>query len=166
MPLSEDSPWIYRTLRVDGRPMVEWALVGFMGDPECAIGVLRNGTWVVDTADGLVALDDEPSLVFVFPLLNTPLNTLRDQIQSSLEQKHLDFTGAQRFPFARIVMHAIEGGGYWAEKSFDWLDSASLAEIEHARVIEGLKRLEDNRGFEQKLRHAARKHRTQLERRS
>jgi hypothetical protein len=143
--------------------MVEWAPIDVMGNPQCAIGVLRDGAWVVDTADGLAPLDNDRSLVFVFPLMNESLNTLRDQIRSSLDRSSLDVTNVHGFPFSRIVTCAIDGGGFWAEKSFNWLNAIQLGDSERASAIEGLKHIESDKRCEQKLRHLARRHRTRLE---
>lgn len=160
---SDFFPWSHRSLRVEGRPVVEWAPVDLLGDPKCAIGVLRNGEWVVDTADGLAPLGDDRSLVFVFPLLNDSFNTLRDQIRSGLDRHGLDVTTVDRFPFSRIVTRAIEDGGFWAEKSFDWLNAIQLGDSERASAIEGLKHIESDKRYEQKLRHLARLYRARLE---
>lgn len=160
---SSGSPWNTRSLRVEGHPIVEWAHIDVIGNPQCAIGVLRDGAWVVDTADGLAPLDDDRSLVFVFPLLNESLNTLRDRIRSSLDRSNLDVTNVDGFPFSRIVSRAIEGGGFWAEKSFDWLKSIQLGDAERASAIKGLKHIESDKSYEQQLRHLARRHRTRLE---
>lgn len=165
MPPSDDSPWVRRTLRIDGRPMVDWAPLGSMGNPECMLGILRDGTWVVDTADGLVALDEDRSLVFVLPLLSASFADLHAEIQEALARNRITVAAPRGFPYSRLVTYAIEGGGFWAEKAFDWLGAVSMSDSEIGRTIGGLKRIEENPSFQQQLRHAARRHRIQCERR-
>lgn len=160
MMLSESGFWSSRQIRRPGRPSVEWLPFGSLGEPEVIIGVLQDGSWVVDTADGLVSLDDEQALTFAFSVLNSCIQETR--------QKLSDFKASSQckcckeFPLSRLVVHAIQRGGYWAEQSLPWLAELELNNDEKTAVIRGMLDIENNKDFSQELRHKMKRHRQKL----
>jgi hypothetical protein len=156
--------WSTRVLRKPHRPIVEWKRLAPLGQSECVFGILRSGDWVVDTADGLADLSDEPTLTFAFRLLSMKMVEVRSCLELQLVEMGLDRNLVESFPFVRLVVRAIEWGGYWAEQSFGWLPEVVLRDTERTAIIEALQRIEHNKEFSQSLRHGAMKKRVQLER--
>lgn len=159
----ENNPWHTRELRTPTRPSVEWLRLGAIGVPECTVGVLKNGTWVVDTADGLADLHETPALTFILPLLNSPTETAREMLANFRRSANLLQINLDEFPLNRLIVRAISSGGYWAEQAFRWLPEIDLNVDERAAVIHGLMSIENNKVFNQSLRHEASRHRRQIE---
>lgn len=145
-------------MRRAAHPLVEWLKLGTLGSPEITLGVSRSGSWVIDTADGLA--DAEDALTFAFPILN-----------SSYDEVHMRLAEFERcvgpsiwreFPLDKLVVHAILGGGYWAEQAFPWLQSVILDTDNRKIVMDGLIEIETNREFSQSLRQKARRCRRKL----
>lgn len=158
---SEGSSWNAQKIRRTGRPLVDWLRLGTLGDPEVTVGVLRDGSWVVETADGLAELGDDRALTFAFPILNSSIPDFHQrlaQFQSSAENAIW-----QEFPLGRLIVHAISGGGYWAEQSLPWLSKIELDDCANKSIIDGLTAIENNKEFNQTLRHKARQHRRRME---
>ena len=161
MMLSENKSWSTREIRRLGRPIVDWLRLGVFGDPEVTVGVLKDGSWVVDTADGLADLDDARALTLAFPILNSSIHEIRDrftEIEGSLENAVW-----RDFPWTRLVVHAISRGGYWAEQSLPWLTEIELDNGARKAVIDGLMAIENNKDFSQELRHKVKRQRRQME---
>lgn len=161
MTHSEISSWCSRTIRRPGRPLVDWLQLGTLGSPEFTVGIVRDGAWVVDTADGLADLQDSRALTFAFPLLNSSVNDVRRQLTEF--RQTAGSTARSEFPLNRLVIHAISSGGYWAEQAFRWLPEIEFDDSESADVLEGLSSIEGDKAFSQKLRHEALRHRRTIE---
>lgn len=161
MMLSESGSWPSREIRRPGRPSVEWLPFGSLGDPEVVLGVLRDGNWVVDTADGLAAFDDERALTFAFPVLNSCIRETREQIRGFMASGRCK--SCKEFPLSRLVIQAIQSGGYWAEQALPWLGELELNSDERAAVIRGMLEIESNKDFSQELRHKVKRSRQKLE---
>lgn len=159
--LMGNNQWASRVIRRPGRPTVEWLCLGALGDPTITLGILRSGKWVIDTADGLADLEDIGALTFAFPLLKLPYAEVREEL-AQFQNKSLDLDLAE-FPINRLVVHAISNGGYWAEQSLEWLLEVDLDGDDHIAVLDGLRAIENNKVFGQKLRHSARRYRRKLE---
>ena len=160
--LSKKSQWNSRVIRRPGRPTIDWLCLGALGDPTITLGVLRDGKWVVDTADGLADLEDIRALTFAFPLLKLPYSEVRGVLLQF--QKNFADVDFAEFPINRLVVYAISnGGGYWAEQSLKWLPDVDLVGDEKVAVADGLRAIEDDKGLEQKLRHSAARYRRKLE---
>jgi len=162
MTLSDPGQWNNRIIRRPGRPMIDWCELGTLGVPEVSVGVLRDGSWVVDTADGLADLRDSRALVFLFPILHSSSSEIRKRL-SELQRKAMDVHCAE-FPFTRLVIQAVIGGGYWAEQAFYWLPEIDFEDDERQEVLEALRSIETDRTYGQKLRHESRKQRLALQR--
>ncbi|MEQ8852384.1 hypothetical protein [Gimesia sp.] len=156
--------WVNRVIRRPERPTVEWFSLGTLGSSEITIGVLRDGTWVVDTADGLAHLDETRSLVFILPLLNSTIEELCERLERFINESGVHKTTVPHFPFDRLVVYAVSRGGYWAEQAFCWLADVDLDVDQTATVIHALLAIEENKTFTQQLRHKARRYRIQMER--
>lgn len=159
--MTEKFSWSSREIRRPGRPLVEWLQLGSLGNPEVTVGVLKNGSWVVDTDDGLADLNDIKSLVGAFPMLNYSIYEVQEWLARF--KQSTTYVSWQEFPFNQLVIHAISRGGYWAEKAFAWLSSVDLNDCERKAVIDGLAAIEANKQFNQQLRHKAMRCRRQLE---
>ncbi len=164
MLLSNGNGWCSRVLRKPERPVVEWVRLGGLGNPECSIGLLRNGAWVVDTAAGLADLNESESLTFVLRLLLLHTSEIRECLGSFLHEADLDPNLVNSFPFVRLLMRGVERGGYWAEHSIEWIEQVTIDDQERLTMVDGLKQIESNKDNSQKLRHKAMKHRIRLER--
>ncbi len=135
MVLSDSGFWSMRTIRKPDRPIVEWLALGSIGEPEVTVGILRDGSWVIDTADGLASLLDARALTFAFPVLNSPPHVVQERLVGF--QRHTNETSCNAFPLTEIVLHAIETGGYWAEQAFPWLSVIELTDSVKQTAITG-----------------------------
>ena len=154
--------WDRQVLRRSGHPFVEWCYIGTFGAPEVSVGILRDGSWVVATADGLVDFKNNVALTFVFPILNLQVNSFQERLVDI--QKRTKDLVCEEFPLKRIVIQAIVSGGYWAEKAFSWLPEIKFSQVEKNTIIEGLIAIEKGKKiYGQKLRHEARRQRCKIE---
>ena len=159
----ENNPWCARELRTPSHSLAEWLPMGNVGVPECTIGVLKDGAWVVDTADGLADLRETRALTFLLPLLNSTFETVREMLANFQKGSKLDCVKPNEFPLNSLIVHAVSSGGYWAEQAFRWLSKVELSANEKIAIINNLTAIENNKVFNQTLRHEARRHRRQME---
>jgi hypothetical protein len=162
VPSSENSSWSVRKIRHPDRHLVEWLCLGSLGDPAITVGILRDGSWVVDTADGLASLRDQKALTFAFPVLRSEAGNVRVQLEEFGRVSSDVACGP--FPLRELVIHAITTGGYWAEQAFHWLPVIEIRNCDRASLVAGLLSIENNRDYSQKLRHQAMKQRNKLSR--
>lgn len=157
---TEKISWSTRKIRRPGRPLVEWLRLGTLGNPEITVGVLKDGSWVVDTADGLADFDVAMALYVAFPILKCSINELQGRLAEF--RMSSQNTILEEFPLSRLVVHAICSGGFWAEQSLAWLSEIELNACEIQAARDGLMAIENNKLCSQELRHKARHHRRQL----
>lgn len=157
----DQSSWSTRKIREDESRLVDWIRLGTLGSPEITVGVLRDGTWVLDTADGLVAIDNAKAAALWFPILSCTASEFGEQLENL--QKVACYLNFQPFPLRHLVVKAISIGGYWAEKALAWLPFVELDDFRRKTVVKDLKSIESNAIYSQRLRHLARKCRIQLE---
>ena len=162
MTLSNNNSWSTRKIRRSDRPLVEWLCLGTVGDPEITVGVLKDGSWVVNTADGLADLEDARALTMAFPVLNSSTCNIHERLAEF--QENSEIANWKEFPLNRLVVHAISKGGYWAEQSLPWLSEIELNDCARKAAIDGLIMIENNKEFSQALRHKARRYRQQIAR--
>lgn len=158
---SESGSWSMRVIRKPDRPIVEWLALGSLGESELTFGILKDGSWVIDTADGLASLLDVRALTFAFPVLKSSPHSVQERLIEF--QRNTNKTSCNAFPMTDIVLHAIGTGGYWAEQAFPWLSVIQLTDEVKQAAITRLIAIQNNKEFSQTLRHQATKQRKKLE---
>jgi len=143
--------WKSREIRKPNKSKVEWLKIGEIGKPAVILGVLRNGSWVVDTCDGLIDLKDDKALTFVLPILNSSMYEFTNKIDNS--KCSSEISNWIEFPLQELVVYAIEhGGGYWAEQALPLVLEINIKKESLKLVIQGLKYIEKDKFNDQKFR--------------
>ncbi len=159
-----DSKWSSRQLRKPGKPLVEWLALGSPDDSQFHLGILRNGTWVKDTASGLIQLEGDRPFVFALKLMELAFEDAKTKIDSYLSQHEIDPVEATPFPYWQLLVAALRTDGYWICKAFHWLDAMELSPEQKSEVLDILADIETDKRFDQRLRHNAKRRRHQLRR--
>jgi len=150
--------WTQHKLRQTGYPLVEWLFVAKQAGK--SFGILRDGSWVIETADGLAGLQDN-ALIFAYPLLNTTKMDIHEGI--TVATHGITELSVATFPMKEVIIHAIKRGGYWAQRAFEWLPELDLEISEIKMLVSAIESIENNKqGTTQNLRHQARKQRILL----
>lgn len=113
------------------------------------IGVHDEKGWCILIRDEIIYFDSESACMVLLPLLEIE----RATFFSFLEKLDIDRRDVfiEKFPEVFLLLYAFKyGGGYWAEKAFNWVSKERKAFL---RVRNDLEVLVKNKKFPQKLLH-------------
>jgi hypothetical protein len=128
-------------------------LIAFNND-SCVMGLTMKGVWVVETKQALVQLDEPLSFVRTLPLLEKPIEVVKQQIRQRLNSEELSIMVELMFPVIDVVRMGFETGSeYWTSLAFTWFDELSVTQKQ--QLIESLAVVSKARWASQKLRQKA-----------
>lgn len=122
---------------------------------EVALGLSAEGKWFVDTADGVVDLSDSRSTVFLLRLLELPFEDFEQRYKNALANDPIASLYNSDLPIFEIVAAGLQGGSYWMNLAFKWLDYINLTSTQRDYTIRILTKIVDDKSFNQKVRHSA-----------
>lgn len=140
---------------------IKWIPLLLCWNSDKYLGISEEGYWVVEERSGLRILDTPRSLVRIKILLEQPLEKLRRELASHLNNSDIGIDAETIFPCVELIQGVLEDGfEYWMELAFNWYDELSFKE--KAMLLSTLKKVAENEWTTQKLRHKAKKELKQL----
>ena len=157
-PAIEPAMWKESEIRRPGRPIIRWLPVAHLVSSDYCEGLTSDGTWVAETADGLVDLTGNGWLVPALPVFErTPEEVLR-QLVAALENRGLSAKLSETFPWLELICEALSGSGYWIPFGLNWLEQIMIPSASYHQVAELLDAIaDDKQRATQQVRHRARR---------
>ncbi|MBA4496475.1 hypothetical protein ACFO25_10480 [Paenactinomyces guangxiensis] len=141
---------------IDSNIKVKWLPVLRCGETHRNMGLIEDGTWVVEESPGLRLLNKTRSFMRVVVLLEQPMDKVRDEIKEFFSQFKIDLDIDLVFPFVDVTRAGFEfGTEYWAELAFKWYEK--LPPKDKALLKASLLTISDVKWASQKLRHKAKR---------
>jgi hypothetical protein len=157
-PAMEPAMWKESEIRRPGRPVIRWLPLAHLASPDYCEGLTSDGTWVAETADGLVDLTGNGWLVPALPILERAPEEVRRQLAAALEDRGLSGRLSETFPWLELICKALSGTGYWIPFALNWLEQISIPSASHHQIAELLDAVAgDKRRATQQVRHRARR---------
>jgi hypothetical protein len=137
---------------IDSNKKVKWLPVLHCGETSRNMGLIEEGTWVLEESSGLRILNETRSFMRVVVLLEQPLYRVRDEIKDFFSRFKIGVDVDSVFPLVDVIRAGFEfGSEYWAELAFKWYEE--LPAKDKVLLKASLLTISDAKWASQKLRH-------------
>lgn len=151
MALGSES-WSTGTVRGESHAS-EWLPIDL--DVGFSVGILKDKSWVVETADGIAKLADHRSSIFILQLLEMPYVTMLNRLE--LEYERLSKAGIdyEVFPIDNLVLAGLRQGSYWVGLTLNWLEEHSVDDCLKKELVAALRGVVSDKKLQQRVRQKA-----------
>lgn len=130
-----------------------WLPLVVLGEAKRRLGLTVEGDWVVESKMGLIKLSEPKAFVFVLPLLENTIDSLKAQVNKTVGLKEIGEVILHEFPFSEVASAGFEqGSDYWANLALDWY--RDLPEGNKLQLQNSLKTVSKAKWASQELRQA------------
>lgn len=153
-----DSLWKTNYLRKSREAAIQWLPLTRLAGKSYAEGVTRDGRWVVETADGLLEIDDSQFPAVVLPMMERSFDDVIADLRTAFSNIGLSDDLGLSFPINSVIACGLSTSSYWAELAINWIERLSCDSRLADTVIPLLKTLiQDKNRQPQRTRHRARR---------
>jgi len=132
---------------------LRWLLVADLVSSRIHLGLSSDGWWVAPGPRAATEFKPGIPLVFLLPILETPLDEARARLAEGLRQKLLTEKFLATFPFEDVVSCGLEShSNKWESLALKWAE-----QLPGSAKLQSVLQSAANRAATQTLRHAAQK---------
>jgi len=135
---------------------IDWNPIELGSD--VAIGISTEGRWFVDTADGVVDLENPKSRIFLLRVLESPASEFQRRLEEAIKKENSRTScDIPAFPTFELLLAGMQAGSYWLEHALNWVDEFDLSEQRSQQISSVLREFVDDKSIPQETRHRIQK---------